>query len=41
MYNIPEILVNYNYNDKNQNYLQEQYMNANLLYLRTLTLINK
>lgn len=41
MYNIPEILVNYNYNDKNQNYLQEQYINANLLYLRTLTLINK
>lgn len=41
MYNIPEILVNYNYNDKNQNYLQEQYINANLLYLRTLTLMNK
>ena len=41
MYNVPEILVNYNFNDKNENYLQEQRMNTSLIYLRTLTLINK
>jgi glycosyltransferase involved in cell wall biosynthesis len=41
MYNVPEILVNYNFNDKSENYLQEQQMNANLIYLRTLTLTNK
>lgn len=41
MYNIPEILVNYNFNDKNENYLQEQQINTSLIYLRTLTLINK
>lgn len=41
MYNLPEILVKYDYNNKNENYLEEQYLNANLLYLRTLTLNNK
>jgi len=41
MYNLPEVLVNYNYDNKNQKYLQEQAMFCNLIYLRTLTLINK
>lgn len=41
MYNIPEILVNYDFNNKNENYLQEQQLYTNLIYLRTLTLINK
>lgn len=40
-YNVPEILVNYDYNNKTQKYLQEQQMYTNLIYLRTLTLINK
>jgi len=41
MYNISEILVKYDFNNKNEDYLKEQQLNSHLIYLRTLTLINK
>jgi len=41
MYNIPEVLVNYDFNNKKTEYLQEQQKNTNLLHYRTLTLQEK
>lgn len=41
MYNVPEVLVNYNFDNKNQTYLEEQEKNSKLLYYRTLSLLER